>query len=470
MAHDPHDTDTRDERVDRLILAYLDEVDAGREPDRRTLIADNPDLAEELTAFFADQDQVARLVRAACRPALAETTGGAAAAVADDLPAAVGGYRLLRLLGAGGMGRVYEAEGAGGQRVAVKLLAPGLADSPTTLERFRQEGRLASRLTHPRRVFVHTADQDGGRPYIVMELMSGATLKDLVEGAGPLEAAEAVARILDVIEGLQEAHHAGVLHRDVKPANCYLDAGGRVKVGDFGLSRSLAAGSHLTRTGGFVGTPLFASPEQLKGERLDARTDVYSVAATLYYLLTGQAPFQHADGATVIARVVSEPAPPPRGLRPDLPPALEEVVLRGLERPRERRFPDLAAFRAARLAVAAGTDDDCRARPAARRLPARHPAADGPERGHRPASRQPRTADRRPLHAGDGGPRLPLFLVQRWPVGLLGGQVAAAVACHARGRLGAAGPGSGAAAHRGLRGDRRPADEPGRGGGAGPAD
>src|SRR5205807_9690461 len=106
---------------------------------------------------------------------------------ADAAPEQVGGYRLLRLLGAGGMGRVYEAEGSGGERVAVKLLAPGLADSPTTLERFRQEGRLASRLSHPRCVFVHTADQDAGRPYIVMELMSGATLKDLVEGGGPLE-------------------------------------------------------------------------------------------------------------------------------------------------------------------------------------------------------------------------------------------------------------------------------------------
>ncbi len=354
VVNNPHDTNTRDERVDRIILGYLDEVDAGQEPDQQALIAAHPDLAEELTAFFADQDRVARMARAAFLPALDETTAGPAASGADDMPAEVGGYRLLRLLGAGGMGRVYEAEGAGGQRVAVKLLAPGLADSPTTLERFRQEGQLASRLTHPRCVFVHTADQDGGRPFIVMELMSGATLKDLVEGAGPLEPADAVARILDVIEGLEVAHHAGVLHRDIKPANCYLDADGRVKVGDFGLSRSLAISSHLTRTGGFVGTPLFASPEQLKGDRLDARTDVYSVAATLYYLLTGQAPFQHADGATVIARVVSEPAPPLRGLRPDLPPALEEVVLRGLERQRERRFQDLAAFRAALLPLLPG--------------------------------------------------------------------------------------------------------------------
>ncbi len=354
MPHDPPDTETDDERVDRVILEYLDAVDAGREPDRRALLARYPDLADELTAFFADQDRLARLARAARLPKAETTADEPARAGAGDAPESVGGYRLLRLLGAGGMGRVYEAVGAGGQRVAVKLLAPGLADSPTTLERFRQEGRLASRLSHPRCVFVHTADQDGGQPYIVMELMSGATLKDLVEGAGPLEPADAVARILDVIEGLEEAHRAGVLHRDVKPANCYLDADGRVKVGDFGLSRSLAAGSHLTRTGGFVGTPLFASPEQLKGEALDGRTDVYSVAATLYFLLTGQAPFQHADGATVIARVVSEPAPPPRRLRPDLPPALEEVVLRGLERQRERRFADLPALREALLPLLPG--------------------------------------------------------------------------------------------------------------------
>jgi hypothetical protein len=357
VANEPNNTHTRDERVDRVILAYLEEVDAGREPDRRALLAGHPDLADELTAFFADQDRVARLARpcAAGSPTLSETTGEEASGpAAAGIPAAVGGYRLLRLLGAGGMGRVYEAEGAGGERVAVKLLSPGVADSPTALERFRQEGRLASRLAHPRCVLVRTADQDAGRPYIVMELMSGATLKDLVEGAGPLEPAAAVTHILDVIEGLEEAHRAGVLHRDVKPANCYLDAEGRVKVGDFGLSRSLAAGSHLTRTGGFVGTPLFASPEQLRGEPLDARTDVYSVAATLYYLLTGQAPFQHHDGAALIARVVSEPAPSPRRLRPDIPRALDEVVRRGLERQRERRFPDLAAFREALLPLLPG--------------------------------------------------------------------------------------------------------------------
>jgi hypothetical protein len=355
-----HNTDARDERIDRVILDYLQAMDAGQPPDRRALLARYPDLAGELTAFFADQDRVARMAQGARgrtppERRVDETTDEPARPYGPcAMPATIGGYRLLRLIGVGGMGRVYEAEDASGQRVAIKLLSPSVAGSPTALERFRQEGRLASRLTHPRCIFVRTADEDAGQPYIVMELMSGVTLKDLVEGTGPLNPTDAIARILDIIEGLEEAHRAGILHRDVKPANAYVDHAGRVKIGDFGLSRSLAAGPHLTRPGGFVGTPLFASPEQLKGEPLDQRTDVYSVAATLYYLLTGQAPFQHADAATVIARVVSEAPVPPRRLRPDLPPMLERVVLRGLERQRDRRFASLAEFREALLPLVPG--------------------------------------------------------------------------------------------------------------------
>jgi hypothetical protein len=346
-----------DERVDQVILAYLEALDAGHAPDPEEVLARHPDLALELRSFFADQDRVRRLTAplrqpAPCPNALDQTADEVPTAVGlapGPLPPAVGAYRPLRLLGAGGMGRVYEAEDASGRRVALKLISPGFADSHAALERFRQEGRLASRITHPRCVFVHEADEQAGQPYIVMELMPGDTLKDLVERQGPLPADEAIAKVLDIIEGLEEAHQAGVIHRDMKPANCYVEADGRVKVGDFGLSRSLTANLHLTRTGGFVGTPLFASPEQLKGERLDPRTDVYSVAATLYYLLTGRAPFEGAEGASLIARVVSEAAPPVRSLRPDISAALEAVVLRGLERQRERRFQSLDEVRAALL-------------------------------------------------------------------------------------------------------------------------
>jgi hypothetical protein len=278
-------------------------------------------------------------------------------------PEMVGNYRLIRQLGSGGMGRVYEAEDtASGRRVAVKLLASEFA-SDDALQRFRQEGRLASAIAHPRCVFVLAADEEAGRPYIVMELMHGSTLKDLVDKEGPLPPADAVAKALDAIEGLQEAHRLGVIHRDVKPSNCFLEPDGRVKVGDFGLAKSLAAGSHLTRTGAFLGTPLFASPEQIRKDPLDAQTDVYSVAATLYFLLTGRAPFESNDAAATMARIVSDPAPPVQSLRPEVPAALDRVLLRGLERLRERRWRDLEEFRQALLPFVPG-----RASPAGLRL------------------------------------------------------------------------------------------------------
>jgi hypothetical protein len=264
-------------------------------------------------------------------------------------PENIGGYRLLRTLGSGGMGRVYEAEEvASARKVAVKLLANELVSSQA-VERFRQEGRLASAISHPRCVFVLAADEEAGRPYIVMELMQGSTLRDLVEKHGPLPPEKAVEKTLDIIDGLQAAHSLGVIHRDVKPSNCFLEADGRVKVGDFGLAKSVSADSSLTRTGAFLGTPLFASPEQIRCDAVDQQTDVYSVAATLYYLLCGQAPFEGTDSTATMARIVSDPPPPLRRNRPQVSAALERVVLRGLERHRDRRWPDLESFRNALL-------------------------------------------------------------------------------------------------------------------------
>jgi hypothetical protein len=268
----------------------------------------------------------------------------------DGEPETVGGYNLRRRLGGGGMGSVYEAEDpVSGRRVALKLVLPEYATSPEAVQRFRQEGRLASSLSHPRCVFVLAADEDAGRPYIVMELMPGHTLHDLVRRKGPLPPEEAVARILDVIDGLREAHRLGLVHRDVKPSNCFLESDGRVKVGDFGLAKSLVSEAKLTRTGTFLGTPLFASPEQIKMEAVDAQSDVYSVAATLYFLLAGRAPFQTGDALATLARIVSDDPPPLRTVRPELPKALDRVVLRGLQRDRKRRYRDLDEFRAALL-------------------------------------------------------------------------------------------------------------------------
>jgi hypothetical protein len=266
-------------------------------------------------------------------------------AVAEEIPARIAGYRLIRRLGSGGMGTVFEAEDeAQGQRVAIKLIGRDHVSSSEAVERFRQEGRLASAVTHPRCVFVLAVDDHEGRPYIVMELMPGSTLQTLVEKSGPLDPATAIVRVFDVIEGLQEFHKRGLIHRDVKPSNCFLEKEGRVKIGDFGLSKALDGGADLTQSGTFIGTPLYASPEQIKRDNVDERTDVYSVAATLYYLLTGHPPVQAKDAAEAMARIASEPAPHLRGHRTDLPRALEAVIHRGLERDPSRRWRSLHEF------------------------------------------------------------------------------------------------------------------------------
>jgi hypothetical protein len=267
-------------------------------------------------------------------------------------PASVGGYRLLGALGEGGMGTVYEGEEiATGRRVAVKLIRPEFADSQDAVERFRREGQLAGTIAHPRCVFVFAADEEAGRPYIVMERMPGATLASLVEKDGPLKPREAVVRILDVIEGLQEAHRCGVIHRDVKPSNCFIDADNRVKIGDFGLSKALATDGRLTQSGAFLGTLLYASPEQIRNDRVDQQADVYSVAATLYFLLTGRAPFQgdDSDAAAALARTLTDPITPIRQRRREVPTTLDAVVQRGLERVRQRRWRNLEEFRQALL-------------------------------------------------------------------------------------------------------------------------
>lgn len=282
-------------------------------------------------------------------------TVSAAGAGTVQAPSTIAGYRLLRVLGAGGMGSVYEAEHiASGRRVALKLISPQVAASASTVERFRQEGRLASTVSHPRCVFVLAADTDAGRPFIVMELMPGSTLQDLLDTHGPLPSEQAVAKILDVIDGLLEAHRRGVIHRDVKPSNCFVDVDDRVKIGDFGLSRTLDGGAQLTKTGSFLGTPLYASPEQVRGDRLDLQTDVYSVSATLYALIAGKAPFHTGDAAATLARIAADAAPPLRSVRPEVSPALDRVILRGLERDRSRRWRDLAQFREALLPFAPG--------------------------------------------------------------------------------------------------------------------
>ena len=251
-----------------------------------------------------------------------------------------GSYRIERLLGKGGMGEVYEAEEIeSGRRVALKLLTHGLDE--VNRDRFLREGRLAASVTHPNTIYVFGTDEIEGIPVIAMELAAGGTLKDKLKAEGPLPPAEAVDVVLQAVAGLAAAADAGVLHRDIKPSNCFVDQDGTVKVGDFGLSISTLARAdtetQLTTTGSVLGTPAFASPEQLRGDELDIRSDIYAVGATLYYLLTGRAPFDEANLLRLVSIVAQEPPASPRTLRKSVPKGLAALTLRCLaKKPRSR--------------------------------------------------------------------------------------------------------------------------------------
>ena len=256
----------------------------------------------------------------------------------------LGHYRIVRLLGEGGMGAVFDAEDLeSGRRVALKILSQTL-DAPDARERFFREGRMAASINHPNSVYVFGTEEIGGTPAIAMELVPGGTLQDRVRERGPLPVAEAVDCVLQIIAGLEAAQRIGILHRDIKPSNCFRDVDGTVKIGDFGLSISTAIRTEpaLTATGAFLGTPAFCSPEQLRGDELNVRSDMYAVGATLFYLLTGRTPFEAKNPVQLLATVLEQRPPSPKKFRPAIPAGLAKIVLRCLEKQPGERFKNYA--------------------------------------------------------------------------------------------------------------------------------
>lgn len=265
-----------------------------------------------------------------------------------------GPYRIGPLLGSGGMGAVYEATHLeSGRHVALKVLNHKL-ESPEHRLRFLREGRMAASINHPHSVYVFGTEEIGGTPVIAMELARGGTLQDRVKREGPLPVREAVDLILQIIDGLEVAEAAGVLHRDVKPSNCFLDADGTVKIGDYGLSISTAprAETNLTQTGVFLGTPAFSSPEQLRGDELDVRSDIYSVGVTLFYILTARTPFEAKQMVQLLATVLEQPAPSPAESRTEIPAGLARLVQRCLAKRNTQRFKSYEDLREALLPYA----------------------------------------------------------------------------------------------------------------------
>jgi eukaryotic-like serine/threonine-protein kinase len=261
-------------------------------------------------------------------------------------PALAGRYAVERELGHGGMATVYLADDLRHHRkVAIKVLRPELG-SLLGPDRFAREIRIAAGLTHPHILPLHDSGDAGGLLYYVMPYIPGDSLRRRLAREGQLPIDDAVRIVRQVAAALHHAHLQGVIHRDIKPENILLHEGEAV-VADFGiaLAAGAAAGERLTETGLMVGTPEYMSPEQAAGERaLDARSDVYSLACVLYELLTGEPPHAGATARAVIARRFTEPAPRVRRVRPAVPPALEQALVRALAAAPEERFPTAAAF------------------------------------------------------------------------------------------------------------------------------
>jgi len=249
-------------------------------------------------------------------------------------------YEILRLLGRGGMGEVYEARDTKLQRrVALKFVAPELAVDAESVKRFEREALAAAALSHPHIATLYALEHDGRALFIAMELMPGGSLRDLV-ARGPLPVPQALAHARDVAAALAHAHRRGIVHRDIKPENLMLDEEGAVKVMDFGLARALQA-SRLTMTGTTLGTAAYMAPESTRGAT-GPPADVFALGVVLYEMLAGALPFPGESPMALLYMIANEEPRPLREARPDVPPAVEAVVARLLEKDPERR-PDAAA-------------------------------------------------------------------------------------------------------------------------------
>ena len=257
-----------------------------------------------------------------------------------------GRYRVLKRLGSGGMAEVWCAEDEVlGRRVALKLLGSRFAEDPEFRERFRREAQAAAGLAHPNIVGIFDRAEWDGTPYIAMELVDGQTLKEIVTQRGPLPPHVAVGLTEQMLRALGYAHRRGIVHRDVKPQNVILDTEGHAKVADFGIAR--VGHSEMTQTGAIVGTVQYLSPEQAEGRPVDSRSDLYSAGLVLYELLTGRPPFDGESPVAIALKQINERPVPPGQLRPGIPPALEAVVMRALEKDPARRYQTAEEFIAA---------------------------------------------------------------------------------------------------------------------------
>src|SRR5262245_51063657 len=367
------DISARDQLLDEVVTAYLRAVAAGQAPDRETLLVRHPDLAADLVEFFADQDRLQHV--AAPLRKVARAAAGEEELVAHTL----GDFRILREVGRGGMGVVFEAEQISlGRRVALKVLPFAATMDPRQLLRFQNEAKAAASLEHPHIVPVYGVGSERGVHYYAMKFIDGQSLDTLLhnlrrpadlttdepgmEGAvavtvaGTAEPTERAPRDtatfrrvaewgVQAAEALEHAHVLGIVHRDVKPGNLMVDGQGKVWVTDFGLAR-LGADAGLTLTGDLMGTLRYMSPEQALAKHglVDHRTDVYGLGVTLYELLTLEPAVTGQDREEVLHRIAAEEPRPPRRLDRAIPAELETVVLKAMAKDPAERYATAGAL------------------------------------------------------------------------------------------------------------------------------
>lgn len=258
----------------------------------------------------------------------------------------IGSYRILEKIGEGGMGEVFKGLDEMLEReVAIKILRPELASRQDIVDRFRTEAVALARLNHPNIVLLYSFFHHQEQYFMVLEYVRGDTLDKLITRYGAMPWRQAVTLVCQALDGLEQAHRLAVVHRDIKPANMILTQAGTLKMMDFGIARILEK-ARQTRTGQLFGTLEYMSPEQIQGRETDARSDLYSVGAVLYEMLTGHIPFERGSDYDLIRSHVEEIPRPPSDLAPQLPQALEAAVMRALTKSPQDRFASAAAFRA----------------------------------------------------------------------------------------------------------------------------